>query len=131
MPKHTVEIPKGTVIKINDEIKILTKGIRLAQKGNDLVVVDFDEITMKNDERMGNIMTESLPDITSNIPMPKVKPIKTIGLEVKYLKLALEAASTENIGNNTKHAANNLLTKAFEKVLDQLIEDDKKDSENI
>ena len=41
MPKHTVEIPKGTVIKINDEIKILTKGIRLAQKGNDLVVVDF------------------------------------------------------------------------------------------
>jgi len=129
MSKNIVEIPKGTVIKINDEIKVLTKGIKLAQKGNDLVVVDFDEITMKNDERMGDIMTDSLPDITSTIPMPKVKkPIKTRGLEVKYLKLALEAASTENIGNNTKHAANNLLTKAFEKVLEQLIEDDKTDN---
>jgi len=131
MPKHSVEIPKGTVIKIHDEIKVLTKGIKLAQKGNDLVVVDLTEITMKNDERIGDAMNNGLPEVKNTIPMPKVKSIKNKGLELKYLKLALDVSNAENVNAKTKHEANELLRAAFKKIQKILIEDDKTNSSNI
>ena len=125
---YLAEIPKGTVIKIADEIKVLTKGIKLAQKGKDLIVVDFNEITMKDDERLGDMMMNRLPEVTSKIPMSKVKPPKkNRDLKIEYLKLALETSNLEHVNPKTKHEANELLRASFKKITKQLIEDDKTD----
>jgi len=125
---YLAEIPKGTVIKIADEIKVLTKGIKLAQKGKDLIVVDFNEITMKDDERLGDMMMNRLPEVTSKIPMPKVKPPKCdVDVEYKLLKLAMEVAENNNIADGSRKVAEDYLQQAFKKLKDDLIKDDKTD----
>jgi len=113
MPEHLdVEIPKGTVILLNKRTQILTKSMKLVNEGNNIILKNAKEVSMKDDERLGDMMT-NLPEC-KKIKMPNVKKIKE-KLDIDVVDLAYKIASNPDIDSAVRKKANAVLTRILNK----------------
>jgi len=98
-----VKIPKGTLIDIDNKSYLLKKSIH-AQSDGEKIILTGDKITTEllTIERR-DMSSTSLPRISSNTPMPDVKPPRVEKDIPKDLhKTAIKIVMDENIKPNTK-----------------------------
>jgi len=127
MPEDlSVEIPKGTVILLNNETKILTKSLKLGKQGENLIVQNLSDVTMKDDERLGDNMN-ALPEV-KKFKMPKCKEIKE-QFNLDVVDLAYKISSNPDIDSSVRKNANKVLNRILNREIAKYSTQDGKTSD--